>query len=223
MYWVYAHFTADTDSVFYIGKGVTGRCSSKRSRSNFWKNIATKHGWYFVILFRGTEDQCIAEEKRLIKKIGRRDLDLGPLVNLTDGGDGLKNPSAFTRSLMSAAKLGKPMSYAGKEARRGKHASADTRLKMRQSHLGKIRSKEHCENLRIKRSDETKKRISESHLGSKNHSARSIILTNMSGIEEKFDCAKDAINKYGLHQSEVSKCCRGIRTSHRGFKIRFSE
>jgi hypothetical protein len=57
MYWVYAHFTADTDSVFYIGKGVTGRCSSKLSRSNFWKNIATKHGWYFVILFRGTEDQ----------------------------------------------------------------------------------------------------------------------------------------------------------------------
>lgn len=41
---------------------------------------------------------------------GREDLGLGPLFNLTDGGDGLTNPSFVTRSKMSDVKKNKPLS-----------------------------------------------------------------------------------------------------------------
>lgn len=91
---------------------------------------------------------------------------------------------------------------------------------MSRSHSGKIRTTEHCANLKIKRKLITG---NESASGAKNHTARAIVLTNSTGIEEHFECAKDAIMKYNLHQSEVSKCCRGVRTSHSGFKVRYAE
>jgi hypothetical protein len=40
-------------------------------------------------------------EKYLIKLIGRADKKLGPLTNMTDGGDGLPNPSKLTRKKLS--------------------------------------------------------------------------------------------------------------------------
>jgi hypothetical protein len=222
MFYVYAHLTADTEEVFYIGKGCTTRCASLKSRSKFWKSIAAKHGRRFLILFRGDEQQCLREEKRLISKIGRRDLGNGPLVNLTDGGDGLLNPSDQTRRRMSEARAGVPMSEEQRALRRNKVHSEDTRRRMSESHKNLIRTPEHCLNLRVKRKPITGQRISESTTGSKNHSARAIILEHRGRKEERFECAKDAIVKYNLVQSEVSKCCRGIRSEHRGFKVRYA-
>ena len=100
IFYIYAHFTMNTDDVFYIGKGCGSRCSSVKARSKFWVSVASKYGWYFSILFRGNEQECLLEERRLIAKIGRRDLQEGPLVNLTAGGDGLRNPSSETRKKM---------------------------------------------------------------------------------------------------------------------------
>jgi hypothetical protein len=42
-----------------------------------------------------------------IARFGRKDLKLGPLLNQTDGGEGVSNPSAATRQKISAAHKGK--------------------------------------------------------------------------------------------------------------------
>ena len=54
-----------------------------------------------------TADEAKAEEKRLIKEIGRSDLRLGPLTNMTDGGDGYVGWSDEARKKLGEKKRGK--------------------------------------------------------------------------------------------------------------------
>lgn len=220
-FYTYAHFKSSTDEVFYIGKGVGGRCASNRSRSRRWRNVVAKHGFWWAILHEGTAEECLEVEKRLIARIGRLDLGTGPLINHTDGGDGLVNPSPETRRRLSSWQRGRKLPEKERLKRVGKVHSPETRAKMSASHTGKVRSAEHSANLRGSRSDETRRRISEGHAGKKNWSAKPIVVTHPDGTEERFECAKYAIDKYGFHQSEISKCCRGLRRSHRGFHFRF--
>jgi hypothetical protein len=51
------------------------------------------------VLFFGTDAECKREEIRLIRHFGRRNLKQGPLLNLTDGGDG------FLGKILSRAEL----------------------------------------------------------------------------------------------------------------------
>ena len=62
-----------------------------------------------------TEADAFAEEIRLIKYYGRADLGLGPLTNLTDGGEGGMNPSVETRRKISEKLKGKPSALKGRE------------------------------------------------------------------------------------------------------------
>jgi hypothetical protein len=87
-YYVYLHIKADTGEPFYVGKGKGDR-HTKKNRSSFWKNIVNKHGYDILILeYNLCEQKAFELEVYWIKRIGRRDLGLGPLVNLTDGGEG---------------------------------------------------------------------------------------------------------------------------------------
>lgn len=97
-HYVYLHRKASTGEVFYVGKGSArtrerkqgfARAHSSDRRSRLWKNIVSKHG-LAVEIFASCETDAEAQliEKELIAKFGRADLGLGPLVNLTDGGDG---------------------------------------------------------------------------------------------------------------------------------------
>ena len=58
------------------------------------------------------EQEAFAEEQRLIKLLGRSDLDLGPLCNLTDGGEGTCGAvkTAEDRAAISARMTGSPRS-----------------------------------------------------------------------------------------------------------------
>src|SRR3989304_453517 len=81
---------------FYVGKGCHRRIKmSEQSCTNTHKNniINKIHKFNLTvssIKFKEklTEIEALELEKELIRKIGRNDLMLGPLVNLTDGGDG---------------------------------------------------------------------------------------------------------------------------------------
>ena len=78
-----------------IGIGIQNkykRAFSLIKRNNFWKNITNKTEFLVEIIYDGLswEDACI-KEIELIKHYGRRDLGLGTLVNMTDGGDGTYN------------------------------------------------------------------------------------------------------------------------------------
>jgi hypothetical protein len=60
------------------------------------------------------EIDAFIEEIKLIKQHGRSDLGLGPLTNLTDGGEGGVNPSIETRLKQSLSKKGKPSPLKGR-------------------------------------------------------------------------------------------------------------
>lgn len=86
---VYRHIRLDKNIPFYIGIGDSiNRAYNKINRTKIWKNIANK-GYEVEILFEDlTWEQAIEKEKEFIALYGRRDLGLGSLVNLTDGGEG---------------------------------------------------------------------------------------------------------------------------------------
>ncbi|NBW12734.1 MAG: hypothetical protein EBR82_32385 [Caulobacteraceae bacterium] len=90
-YCVYLHITKDNGIPFNVGKGSKKwkRHNSKKNRNDWWYNIVNKHGYDVIILEDDlTEKQAFELETYWIKRIGRKNLGLGPLVNLSDGGEG---------------------------------------------------------------------------------------------------------------------------------------
>ena len=54
-----------------------------------------------------SDEKAEEEQRRLIALYGRRDLGLGPLWNLTDGGPGIPNVAQRSRKEISEAHTGK--------------------------------------------------------------------------------------------------------------------
>lgn len=94
-FYLYEHKNPKTGEVFYIGIGSGRRAYDKYRRSRFWKNYVNKHDFVVCIVFDGLswENAC-SLEMELIAKYGRRDLGRGPLLNMTDGGDGSTGPKS---------------------------------------------------------------------------------------------------------------------------------
>jgi hypothetical protein len=89
---LYLHRKKSDDTIFYVGIGNKKRAKSKRDRNVFWENTVKKYGYYYEIVEENlTWEEACHLEKKLIREIGRRDLGLGTLVNLTDGGEGNSN------------------------------------------------------------------------------------------------------------------------------------
>jgi len=97
-YYVYIHIRPDTGDVFYVGKGRNRRdkrhyerAYARCNRNKYWNNIVNKNqGVYEVCIIADFSDHeaCISKEIELISFYGRKDLNLGSLVNMTDGGEG---------------------------------------------------------------------------------------------------------------------------------------
>jgi hypothetical protein len=128
-YCVYFHINPLKNEIFYVGKGRvrTKRAYSKDSRNPHWKNIVKNYGYIVDIIETGLyNEEAIKKEMFYINKIGRSDLGKGPLVNMTDGGEGLngikrnkrKSPSEETRKRMSLAKKGKTSPKKGKPGKK---------------------------------------------------------------------------------------------------------
>ena len=111
-FYVYAYFEPDAQIPFYVGKGTRHRAHAHLNQSH---NAAVTQAISNLrcnglepevrLLFFGTHDECKCEEIRLIQLFGRRDVGRGPLLNLTDGGDGtLRRPRhEAERALLRAA------------------------------------------------------------------------------------------------------------------------
>lgn len=93
--YLYRHIRLDTNEVFYVGVGVKRheleeeyyRAYNKDNRNKFWKNITAKTDYRVEILLESDDYEFIlVKEKEFVKIYGRRNLGLGTLVNLTDGG-----------------------------------------------------------------------------------------------------------------------------------------
>jgi hypothetical protein len=180
---VYLHKRNDTNEIFYVGIGKSERRAYRKdNRTQYWKNIVKKVGYNIDILVSDTswKDACKIE-KLLIEKYGRKDLGLGNLINMTDGGDGSIGliVSEETKEKLRKGHIGEKNPMFGKTKEQnpmfGKTnpMSDETRKKLSEAHKGKKLSEEHKKKLSEARkgdknpnfgkttSDETKQKISE--------------------------------------------------------------
>jgi hypothetical protein len=98
---VYKHIRKDTNEVFYIGIGKDNKRPYHIShRSNRWKLIVNKTDYEVQIIEDNlTWEEACEKEKYWIKFYGRKDLNEGNLVNMTDGGDGTMGHSLTTEHI----------------------------------------------------------------------------------------------------------------------------
>jgi hypothetical protein len=154
---VYRHIRLDKNEPFYIGIGSgLRRAFIKGGRSKYWNSIVSKTDYEVQILFDDlTWEEACEKEIELIALYGRKDLGLGTLVNMTDGGQYHLNLSEESRIKMRNSHLGKKQSEETKEKKnrllRGRVKSEETRLNMSIAQKGRI-GKKH--------SEETKEKIS---------------------------------------------------------------
>jgi len=106
--YVYIHKKETDGEVFYVGRGKGARYRSD-TRNKFWNKTAKKYGCVVEIVAQGLlTHEAKLLEKTLVNYYGRRDLGLGTLTNLTDGGDGGLGVivSEETRKKLSEANTG---------------------------------------------------------------------------------------------------------------------
>jgi hypothetical protein len=145
----------------YIGKGKNRRCDDHLKKTNnpifvnkiaYWKRNNIKP---IIIKLQEniSEIDAWALEIKLIKEIGRFDLGLGPLLNLTDGGEGPSNREPYnkgkkglyvtseeTKNKIKLTLTGKPkpVDHGRKvsAALKGKPKSAEHRKKLSEANIG---------------------------------------------------------------------------------------
>lgn len=104
-FYTYAHYRADQPGrgPFYIGKGKRQRAwkTTGKGRSQHWQRIVAKHGLHVEIMATWhDEEDAYEHERQLIAAM--RDIGI-QIINLTDGGDGMRNPSQDVRSRLADA------------------------------------------------------------------------------------------------------------------------
>jgi len=202
---------------FYIGKGKDVRYKNHNSRTKIFKNKINKikqsklEPIIFKLYENLSENQSFEIEKQLIKEIGRTDLNLGSLVNMTDGGEG---SSGVIKKDETKNKISKK--------HKGKILSEEHKIKLSKSHLGKKLSENHKINIGISNkgrifSEESKNKIKEKMKGEKNYSS---ILISQDVIQIKLLLKEGLLTQqeiadiFGVSRQTVSSIRTEKRWSH---------
>lgn len=125
-YYVYTHTRLDTNQVFYVGLGKVleryknvkskynyyKRAYTNQYRNQYWKNIVNKAKYEITIVLETNDSEVVKEKEiELISFYGRKDLGLGTLCNLTDGGEGSLNVSEETREKLRKISVNRYKSF----------------------------------------------------------------------------------------------------------------
>jgi len=201
--YVYLHIRLDKSEVFYVGIGNDKisktkfeRAYSKHKRNRFWQAIIKKTG-YLVEIYKEnlTWEEACYFETQLIALYGRRDLNTGPLTNLTNGGEGAN----------------------------GLKMTVESREKMRQRKIGKKQTPEQIEKTKIALSnrvisDETKAKIALSKIGNKNGVGK-----RSEDFGQKIRNKKIGIARPLEVRINISKAKKGISHNGKGKIIAFKK
>ena len=194
MAYIYRHIRLDKNEPFYIGigsdtMGKYTRANNIAKRSKFWKSIINKTEYRVDILIDNlTWENACEKEKEFILLYGRKDLKLGTLVNMTNGGEGTFGliVSEESRIKISESERGINNHFYGK------NLSKEHRDKISKAHKGVKKSPEAIINMSKSRIG---KRTGEKHTGSK------IVLDLETGIY--YDCAKAAAVAFNIVYSTL--------------------
>jgi hypothetical protein len=206
-FYVYIHRKATNGEVFYVGKGVGDRSSSRNNRNVHWQRIVAKHGYTIELVLDGLQEWYALElEKDLISLHGRTSDSTGILVNMTDGGDGISG-------------------YAHTD-----HA----RTQISKKNKGRVRSEEFCKNLSVfkkgntnmlgkKLSTEARQKIVESNkirrvsdeTKLKMSKSKSKQVIRSDGV--MYPSTVSASRMTGVPQSSISRCCSGKKDFAGGY------
>jgi len=172
----------------YVGKGVGKRVWShlySKQKTPFVNRLQfmIKNGNKPTVGIYAGFDEELAHlvEMELISKFGRKDLGKGPLLNLTDGGEGQTGliHTTETKRKMSESHLGIPR-------------SEDTKQKISKGNKNKPKSTEHRTNLSIANTGKTREPLSE-------EVKRKISIANTGKVR-----SKDTLEKMSLAQTGSS-------------------
>jgi hypothetical protein len=173
--YLYVHVRLDKDEVFYVGisrdsNGDYSRAfeNSKWSRNVIWHRIVAKTDYSVHVIVDNLDwETAKTLETVFIKAFGRKDLKTGTLCNMTDGGEGMFNPSDETREKLRVRMIGNSLAL-------GMTHSEETKVKMREAaaKLDKFvyTNPERCKKISdakkgIPKSEETKKKLSDNLIG----------------------------------------------------------
>lgn len=192
---------------FYVGKGKNKRCEEhlwkSRLNSSCYKsrkiNKIIQQGYTPIILKLAenlNENEAFQLEKELILIIGRNDIGIGPLTNLTNGGEGISGliKTEIHRKNLSISAIGRKNSEEAKQ-------------KISESLKGKI-----GRNTGNKHTEETKNKISKSKLGKISWNAIPILQYDLNNILiRKWQSAKHAAESLNLSQGNIWSVINGKR------------
>lgn len=257
--WIYDDLKFDFEP-FYIGRGkldriINSKFDKKTFKSNKIKSIKEKGGEIIShkIFDNLSYEESNLIESQLIKQIGRRDLDLGPLTNLTDGGEGrvnaINSPESIEKARQTRLELNRKLREQGHDF----SLKEETKIKLREINLGEnnpMFGKTHTEKIKEehsvrisgsnhpmfgkKHNEETIKLIKESRNAavdqekmseeSRLRNNKAILQYSLDGeFIKEFESIKVAANETGLSESLIGKTCRGVVKNPRKFIFRFKD
>jgi hypothetical protein len=137
VFYVYVHKRADTNQVFYVGKGKGKRAFQVARKSSDWKRVVSSYGYRAEFLVSGIDEEfAFFAEQEAIDVYRKRG---APLTNITDGGrgvKGLKHKEETKRLISTKSAENNPRYWLGKKM-------SDThRQKLSESHKGKLQTEE---------------------------------------------------------------------------------
>jgi group I intron endonuclease len=226
MFYTYAHYRADDNRLFYIGKGKGNRYRRPFDRNKHWHHIADRHGFKTEILARWENEQDAFDHEKFLIKLFR---DMGyVLANYTDGGDG-----------SSGVKMTQEQKDVVSERFKGKKLSPDHIEKVRKANIGKKHSDETKQKLRVLNTGktltaETKQKISVagknwvrdasmrmklslSHKGLKKPSLNKRV--RCMSLELDFLSVTIAASVLGLNPNSIGRCCNGTLLTTGGLRF----
>lgn len=262
-FYVYVLIDPSDNIPFYVGKGCGNRMmiheksvlKGKITNNNFslTSKIQSILNSGNSIIYKKSHQNLLGEDALIkesdeIKSVGRKDLGMGPLCNLTDGGEGIANVSEEIKKKISNSLKGRIFSDEHKQnlklaalnrtkehinkiasKNKGKHQTTETKLKISQSKKGKpskikgiVRSKE----IKQKISNSVK-RLYENEDYRNAHAKKMKEISSGSKYWKFIDPNKHLIEIFNLsnyckvnnlYYECMKQVGRGVKKSYRGWK-----